>query len=59
MYSPTVHKNVLSGVHQIILKLEAFESNAISDWLNRVGLPIKSRFTTIFKKTTTTDKEHW
>ena len=33
-YSPTILKNVLGLVLQIILYSEAFECNTASDWLN-------------------------
>ena len=41
-YSPTILKNILRLILQIILYLEAFVCNTTSNWLNRMVSPIRS-----------------
>ena len=41
LYLPSILKNVLSLVPQIVLYFDAFASNTTSDWLNRMVYPIE------------------
>ena len=57
LHSPTILKNILSHVLKIFLKkkIEAFECNTTSDWLNHMVKPFKS--CVIFKFTNLGEKD--